>query len=254
MNLLSMVAEVVPARTLNQLYIFIDIIFLIFFVGLLVKKKRYLTTIFALAGGVIYFLVDYGYFYLILGTRVVEGADPFWFLLWLSMSYGITNFAWIWLWIKKDKHLLEWSILILAWWVAAPLIANTFGNDFEIVRIYRGTSAYHGIMAILMFVGYAILCIHNMYKEKKINIVWLLIIGILVQFAWEAALLISGIRDTGFAPLIVDSLIETNMGIPYIYFIYVFVSKRFNEDLSQNTVLELNPEVVSNEEIVEVKS
>lgn len=32
-------------------------------------------------------------------------------LLWMSMSYGFTNFTWIWLWLSKDKHLLEWSLL-----------------------------------------------------------------------------------------------------------------------------------------------
>lgn len=32
-------------------------------------------------------------------------------LLWMSMSYGFTNFTWIWLWLNKDKHLFEWSVL-----------------------------------------------------------------------------------------------------------------------------------------------
>ena len=31
----------------------------------------------------------------------------------MSVSYGFTNFAWIWLWISKDKNLFEWSFLIL---------------------------------------------------------------------------------------------------------------------------------------------
>ncbi len=225
-------AEVIPARTLNGLYIWLDIAFLLFFLGLLLWQKRILTLLFALFGGVLYFVVDYGIFYRLLGTRVVENADPFWFLLWLSMSYGITNFAWIWLWIRKDEHLLEWSVLILCWWIACPLLSQNFGSGFETIRIYRGTGSYHGVMAGLLFIGYAILCVRNFRKpkEERVRIWWLLIIGVLVQFGWEFSLLITGIRDAGVMPLIVNSLIETNLGIPYIWFIWRAVSRHWQED------------------------
>lgn len=120
-------AEVVPARSLNYLYIWLDIAFLVLFTALLVWRKKYLTVLFALAGGVLYFIVDYGIFYLALGTREVDGANPAAFLLWLSMSYGMTNFAWICLFLARDKRLLEWSVLIIAWWIACPLLAQNFG-------------------------------------------------------------------------------------------------------------------------------
>ena len=101
--------EVVPSRVLNLLYVVLDIGFLVFLAGVLLACKRYAAALFGVFGGLLYFLVDYGGFYLLLGTRTVEGADPFWFLLWLSMSYGFTNFAWIWLWLDRDGRTLEWS-------------------------------------------------------------------------------------------------------------------------------------------------
>lgn len=228
----SISAEVIPSRSLNSLYIIFDIAFLVFFAVLLFITKRRLTLIFALCGGVLYFLVDYGIFYLILGTRTVTGASTFWFLLWLSMSYGMTNFAWIWLWIKKDKHLFEWSLLIIAWWITCPLLSQNFGSSMPLIEISRGTNQYHGVMAIFMFVSYAFLCIQNFKrsKEDKINILWLLAIGVLVQFAWEASLLITGIRAAEWGPLVINSLIETNCGIPAIFLIYLAVTKRFSED------------------------
>ena len=85
--------EVIPSRVLNELYIYLDIGFLLLLLGILLFTKRYLAAIAGLCGGLLYFLVDYGGFYLLLGTRTVEGADPFWFLLWMSMSYGFTNFV-----------------------------------------------------------------------------------------------------------------------------------------------------------------
>jgi hypothetical protein len=58
-------------------------------------------------------------------------------------------------------------------------------------------------------------------------------IGIGVQFAWEAALLISGIRPALWQPIVVNSLIETNLGMPYIFFIHKYVSMYWKEDLSK---------------------
>ena len=93
-------------------------------------------------------------------------------------------------------------------------------------------------MAAILFVGYAILCVYNMRvpKEQRAPLGWILAIGVLVQFAWEFVLLISGIRAQGIAPLIVNSLLETNLGLPYIYFIHKAVTKRRSEDLSRAVV------------------
>ena len=226
--------EVIAARTMNTLYMYLDVAFLLFLGATLIYTKRYLAILVGLLAGVLYFIVDYGYFYQFLGTRSVEGANPFWFLLWLSMSYGFTNFVWIWLWLDRDKRALEWSILIIASWFTTSLLSQTFGTGFDTISISRGTGAYHGIMALILFVGYAILCIHNIRTTdpaKKINIP-----GILVQFAWEFVLLITGIRNPSFMTIVVNSLLETNLGLPYMYFIHRAVNKRYSEDLSRHEI------------------
>ena len=69
--------EVIAARTMNALYMYLDVAFLLFLGATLVYTKRYLAIIVGLLAGILYFIVDYGYFYLYLGTRSVEGADPF---------------------------------------------------------------------------------------------------------------------------------------------------------------------------------
>lgn len=137
--------EVVPSRVLNLLYVVLDIGFLVFLAGVLLACKRYAAALFGVFGGLLYFLVDYGGFYLLLGTRTVEGADPFWFLLWLSMSYGFTNFAWIWLWLDRDGRTLEWSLLIPAGWLAVSLLSQNFGAEFPGYPHRRAEPA--GIMA-----------------------------------------------------------------------------------------------------------
>jgi hypothetical protein len=218
--------QIVAARTLNSLYISLDIVWLVLFCGILLYFKRNLALLVGLLAGVLYFLVDYGIFYRLLGTRIVHGANPFWFLLWLSFSYGVTNFAWIWLLLDRDGHAVEWSALIVTAWLPIALLNQNFGSGFPVITIQRGTSAYHGIMALILFGGYLFIIIQNLHGKEKIHILWLMAIGIGVQFSWEAVLLVTGIRPAGLGALLVNSLIETNMGMPYIYFIHRAVAQK----------------------------
>jgi hypothetical protein len=228
--------EVIAARTFNSLYIYLDVIWLVIYTAILLITKRRLAIIAGIAGGLIYFLVDYGIFYQILGSRVIEGADPFWFLLWLSFSYGLTNFAWIWLLFDRDGYAVEWSLLPIIGWIAVALLSQNLGQNWLEISIYRTTTAYHGIMAIILFAGYLYLIIQNLRTgetgKNRVNLLWLLAIGIGVQLSWEFILLITGIRPTEIMPLLVNSIVETNMGVPYLYLIHKSVSARFNQDLS----------------------
>jgi len=229
--------EITAARSFSALYIYLDIIWLIVYLVILLWRRKYLAVLAGIAGSIIYFIADYGIFYLVLKTRVVTGADPFWFLLWLSTSYGFTNLAWIWLLLDRDGKAVEWSLLTVTGWVAVAFLTINLGSGFPVISIYRGTTVYHGVMAMILAAGYIYLIVQNLKseKEKRVNLLRLLAIGIGVQFSWEFVLLISGIRPVGFMPLVVNSLIETNLGMPYFYLIHRTVSRRFKEDLSRNS-------------------
>lgn len=239
----EIMTEIIARREFSPLYIAFDIAFLVLYGCLLLRKKKYMTFLVGFLAGILYMAVDYGIFHLVCHSRSISDRySLFWVLLWMSMSYGFTNFTWIWLWISKDKHLSEWSMLILMWWFVCPLLTNTFApQNMDKIIIQRTTGEYHGYMAAIMFVGYLILIIYNLSRDKehRINIPWLLAIGILVQFGWEAGLLIGGIRSAGFAtveeklkPLVVNSLLETNLGMPYIYFIFAAYSAKFTEQFN----------------------
>lgn len=244
--LLAAQSEVIARRVFNPLYIYLDIAFLVLFCGLLFYKKKYLTLLFGIFGGVLYMIVDYGIFHLALHTRTIEGGDMFAVLLWMSMSYGITNFAWMWLWMSKDKHVTEWTMLICVWWISAPMIASTFGSGLGEITIQRTTGAYHGAMAIILFAGYTAAIIYNLAqreKEKRFPLLWLLLIGVSVQFGWEFSLLIGDIRSAGFESvadkiktLVVNSLLETNLGAVPIYCIYALITARWEENLKKRAV------------------
>lgn len=237
-----MLFDITPTRNFNLLYIILDSIFILFLLIMLVVKKRYFTTLFALFGGILYFIVDFGYFYLLSHSRQIMIDDVIQndlvtglILFWMSMSYGITNFAFIWLCLRKDKHLKNWLMLIIGWWLMVPLIASLGGPNN--IQTFRTTNQYHSYMAILLVIGYGGLLIYNLLtKKKQIQLLWLNLIGISVQFSWEFALLIHGIRPmngNSISTIIVNSLLETNLGMPYIFLIFLCINRYISEDLKK---------------------
>lgn len=234
--------ELIARRQFVPAYIALDTVFLLVLAGLLLWKKRRMAALVGGIMGVVYFIVDYGVFHLICHSRSIEGGSLFGTLLWMSMSYGFTNFAWIWLALDKDEYLIEWSLLILCWWFCCPMLAQLIGFGQMPIVIQRTTGAYHGWMAAILFVGYLLAVVRNLGESDRkcrIDLLRLLAIGIAAQFAWEAALLLGGIRSAGldFAeklrPLIVNSLLETNLGMPYVYLIFVALTRRFTPALAR---------------------
>lgn len=250
MNQLLLASEVIAARQFSLLYVILDTAFLVALCVLLFVTKRRLTLLFGLFGGVLYFVVDYGIFHLLTGSRSISFTNVagevgtsealmFWILLWMSMSYGITNFVLLWVWMGKDRHMTEWTLLIFVWWICAPMISSSFGADLGTVSIARTTGAYHGYMALIMLASYLAAIGYNLFqsqKEKRIPLLRLFFLGVSVQFAWEMALLIGGIRSPGFGlaqivnTFVVNSLLETNLGAVPIFAIYVWITSRFTED------------------------
>lgn len=238
--------EIVAQREFNLLYVYIDIAFLLALCVLLLLKKKYLALLFGLFGGILYFAVDYGIFHLLTRSRYIEGGSMFWVLLWMSMSYGITNFVWIWLCFTKDKHAFEWVAFIWLWWLSAPMIASTFGKNFPVILIQRTTGAYHGAMAAILFAGYAFAIVWNLFQKergKRFPLPQLLLVGISVQFAWEFSLLLGGIRSAEITDwgakiitLITNSLLETNLGAVPIFCISTAITAKFNENLTRRSV------------------
>ncbi len=234
-------SEVIAQRVFNTLYVYLDSVFLVALLALLIIRKKYLTAIFGVLGGLLYFVVDYGIFHLALHTRSIEGGDLAAVLWWMSMSYGFTNFVWIWMWFSRDEHKFEWTALIVLWWLACPMLAQTFGADMPLIKIQRTTGAYHGYMALILVVGYVAAIVYNIItrdRKKRVPLMWLLATGIAVQFAWEFMLLIGGIRSAQIESfsdklmtLVVNSLLETNLGAVPIYCIYVAVTSKFTENL-----------------------
>lgn len=141
-------SDVIARREFMPTYIWLDVAFLIGFAALLVWRRKYMMLLVGLVMGGVYFAVGYGAFNLLTHSRSISGGSMFWVLLWMSVSYGFTNFSWLWLWLSRDRHLAEWSMLILIWWFCCPLMSQTFTARFasgmQPIVIQRTTGACHG--------------------------------------------------------------------------------------------------------------
>lgn len=238
-------ADIIPSRELNLLYIILDSVFLLIYLVFLLAKRKRMTVLVGALAAILYFVVDYVFFYKVTGSRTVsingENATEtqyFFYLLWHEVSSGFTNFTLLWLLLSKDKDIKIWVILVVGWWLLLPAIAE-LGGDRNIACA-RTTTSYHAPMAIIMAIGYLFLIIYNLFvaknKAEQINIIRLFLIGFFVQFAWEGAFLLYGIRpwnENSIPTLLIDSLIETNLGMPYLYFIHKFVTSKRHEDFSR---------------------
>ena len=219
--------DVTAARTFPTLFVWMDCAWLAVLAAILLWRKKHLAVLVGLLGGVLYFLVDYGVFFLALRTREVTGADPFLLLLWLSVSYGFTNMAWAWLLLDRDGRGVEWSLLVICGWLAIAFMSATFGAGFPVIRIQRGTGAYHGVMALILAAGYGALIVRNLaVPGPRVDLLRLLAIGVGIQAAWELVLLLSGIRPPSLVPFVVNSLLETNLGMPYLFLIHEALRRR----------------------------
>lgn len=259
--------NVIAERMFGVPYIVLDSVFILAFLALLLTTKRRLAALWAIAGGVLYFIVDYGIFHLLTGSRHIGTVNAdgvfsvggegmmFGVLMWMSLSYGITNFAWIWLCLKKDKRIAEWTVLIFVWWLVCPILDNAITGDGMHVRIWRETVGYHWFMAVFLAVSYFAVIVYNLFQKdgaKRMRILWLFGIGVAVQFGWEFALLLGGIRSGSmeFAEqlrvLVVNSLMETNLGLPAMYCIYLFVTSRVREDLTARDRISFSDRLAEN--------
>jgi hypothetical protein len=220
------VLDITAARTFSTLTIWMDCAWLVVLAVVFAWRRKYLALLVGLLGGVLYFLVDFGVFYLVLRTRVVTGADPLPLLLWLSMSYGFTNMAWAWLLLDRDGHGVEWSLFVISGWLAVAFLSTSLGAGFPTIRIQRGTGAYHGVMALILAVGYGVLIVRNLAgRLQRVDLLRLFAIGIGIQAAWELVLLLAGIRPPSLLPFVVNSLLETNLGMPYLFLIHESAGK-----------------------------
>lgn len=82
-----------------------------------------------------------------------------------------------------------------------------------------------------LFAGYAGVIIYNLFRKDnkaRINIPWVLAIGVPVQFGWEAGPLLGGIRPAGFEGIAENQFVAGNESL---YAVYLFHISRIQQQI-----------------------
>jgi hypothetical protein len=218
-------------------FIYFDIMLVTIWIALLLVRRRYKEFFFGLFGyGVVHF-VDAVIWYTIKGTRfiTIEGdiMGPHVFLTYFSFTYGMIMFSFAPLMFNKKIHYGEkllWAGLMYCGWLAIGLMSTYINWDDRVIDIYRAMGNARRNQIILASLGYAVLLIWKILSEFLEGFPWnimkgipywyfgiLIVIGIFIHFSMESTLMIAGIRPIDWEVLVVNSLLEFNMGIPILF-------------------------------------
>ena len=232
-------------------YIFIDGIFFLVWVGLLIKKKKWNPLKFGVTTSIIVYFIDAVFWWnlpananYLPGTTIREywiGGVPvpksFSELFWpkagadfmMCISYSMFIFPWLWIvfdnFIKTNKKeiLLLTGFFFFAW-LMIPFLSIWLPINDTIVETVRHMDTQIIVWIINVIVGYAILFLiygTNKFGKKNLkSIAYVFIIGCLGSFFMEFPLFITGIRPTGVPFLIFEILILFNQGAPYLFIAY----------------------------------
>lgn len=223
--------DVVVARSFGLDYIYLDIIFLIIWIFYLVRKKYWIPIAWGVLGWFVYIFTDYILWYMVTHTRQYIGPlDPFIFFIWFCFSPGFVQFSYVILMFEKRnrKDLIFFTLLFYFGWIIVSSGSRLLPIDDTVIRVYRDMNIDNQRfnMTIMVFINIFIAVF--LYIKKKVrleDVLYLFLVGTLVEFALELTLAVSGIRQEqgtwNLGLMILNTLIEFNLGIVLMYLLWV---------------------------------
>jgi len=226
----------IVTRTLGVDFIYFDLIFLSIWIYFLIKKKYWIPILWGMLGWIAYLIADYYIWYTIMESRTYEGPiNNHIFFLWFCFSAGFVQFSYVALMFEKRnwKELWLWTLLFYLGWILVGVSSQLIPLDDRIIRISRNMNADRQRWTFtLMTLGNIVLAaILYIFKKLRIeDVIYLFIVGILVEFCLELSLSVSGIRleqgTWSLELMIVNTLIEFNMGIVLMYLLWVIAKTK----------------------------
>ena len=226
----------IVTRTLGVDFIYFDLIFLSIWIYFLIKKRYWIPIIWGLLGWVAYLIADYYIWYIVMQSRTYDGPiNNVIFFLWFCFSAGFVQFSYVAIMFEKRnwKELWLWTLTFYLGWILVGVGSQLIPLDDRIIRVSRNMDANRQRLTFtLMTLGNIVIAIILcLFKKLRIeDVIYLFIVGILVEFCLELSLSVSGIRleqgTWSLELMVVNTLIEFNMGIVLMYLLWVIVKIR----------------------------
>ncbi len=224
-------ANAVVSRTFGLDFIYFDLIFLFIWIFFLIRKKYWLSIAWGLCGWLIYIFTDYILWFLITQTREYTGLlDPFIFFLWFCFSPGFVQFSYVFVMFEKrnPKDLIVFTLIFYLGWILVGFSSQILPIDDRIIEVSRDMNVANQRINELVMVLFNIVVAMILVLKKKLrleDILYIFLVGILVEFSLELSLVVSGIRQAQGAwsagLMIINTLLEFNLGIILMYLVWV---------------------------------
>jgi hypothetical protein len=201
-------------------YLLFDTVFMVLWILLLVRRKRFEALWVGLICGLVFYAID-GIIWTATGVREYELP-----VAWLKfpvdfmmdVSYGIVAFGWAWLALERTsaRDVAFWTALLFGGWLLIPFLSRwTPLIDAQVVTVRHMANRVWLHIAVVV-IGYVLLLALG-YGFERVR--YIFGVGCMLAFMMEFSLLVSGIRTFNLKLLAYETLILTNMGIPYLYII-----------------------------------
>ncbi|HVT12590.1 MAG TPA: hypothetical protein VHE55_10000 [Fimbriimonadaceae bacterium] len=234
----------VAQRTFQYDYIYVDALFLLVWIGILLWRREYKALAFGAAIAPMIYLIDAvvwwnasaGAHYP-LGTHIreywignIQVARPLG-ALWLrkfgadfmmTISYALYAFPWLWIVFREirqvrsfSKPTLLWTALWLTFWLLVPAISRALPIDDTPVVAVRYMYSQFPLWLANLVVGYGVLAIFYRHRLRWVG--WLFLIGVIGSLVMEMPLYVFHIRPANFLFLLFEGVFLLNQGIPWLF-------------------------------------
>ena len=227
--------------------VYFDLAAVVLWIALILINKHYRPAIFMAVGYAIYLLVDAVFWMAILKIRVIHSDISPWLIqLWLQLGPGIIHPSWVCLMLEgtfgreEDRKRINrtfWTFAFFLVQFCPVFFQQSFHTDDKIV-VSRTMDSQRGFFILFGCLGYMYLC----YQKVPVkHILTLLLIGFTAEGFFEFSLFLSGVRQESLKTVLFDSLLEFNVGMPYIFILWIMMYKkdqRANLNLDNNSFSE----------------
>jgi hypothetical protein len=226
-------------------YIYIDAVFLVIWIAILIFNKKYKALIFGvIIAPIIYFIDAYIWWNTQAGPLFpsttfireywiggVVMPHPLGIYFWqkfgadfmMTISYALYAFPWIWICFenlksKNFRSITKYTILWFGFWILVPLLSILFSVNDTLVQSVRHMNSQYTGWVISFIIAFSLLFI--VYR-KNISVVFkVFLIGVVGALVMELPLYIFHIRPMTLSVLFFDAIFMLNLGVPWLFLVY----------------------------------
>lgn len=225
-----------PSRIFQYDYIYIDAIFLVIWIFILLKDKKYSALVFgAVIAPIIYYIDAHIWWNGLTGVGTfireywiggVSIPHPLGGYLWqkfgadfmMTISYGLFTFPWLWIMFESLrsrawKQMAKYTLLFFGFLMLTPLLSTLLPINDMAVEAVRHTGS--NIWLINLLIGYGLLLV--VYRRELAVVGKVFLIGMLGVLIMEIPLFVFGIRPTGIGFILLEAVFLLNQGVPYLF-------------------------------------